>query len=68
MKKIAISTPRLVKDSYKINMKCIRYELSLDYEKGIEKMLSLLDVESIENALISKGEIFSKIRFLYMLK
>ena len=27
-------------------MKRIRYELSLDYESGVEKMLSMLDVDS----------------------
>lgn len=55
-KKIALSILRLVKDSYKLSMKRIRYELALDYEKGIEIMLSLLDVESIEKALKSKGK------------
>ena len=51
MKKIALSILRLVKESYKISMKRIRYELSLDYEEGIEKMLSLLDINSVKNAL-----------------
>lgn len=27
----------LVKESYKLSMKQIRYELSLDYENGVEK-------------------------------
>lgn len=38
------------------SMKRIRYELSLDYENEIEKMLSMLDVESIREALESKGK------------
>lgn len=40
MKKIALSILRLVKESYKMSMKKIRYDLSLDFENGIEKMLS----------------------------
>ena len=53
MKQIALSILRLVKESYKISMKRIRYELSLDYEEGIEKMLSLLDINSVKSALQS---------------
>ena len=37
MKKVALSILRLVRDSYKISMKRIRYDLSLDFENGIEK-------------------------------
>ena len=51
MKKIVMSILRLVKESYKISMKRIRYELSLDYENELEKMLSMLDISSIEKAL-----------------
>lgn len=51
MKKIVLSILRLVKESYKMSMKRIRYELSLGYEKGIEHMLSMLDIESIKKAL-----------------
>ena len=51
MKKIAMSILRLVKESYKLSMKRIRYELSLDYENGIESMLSMLDINSIKEAL-----------------
>ena len=51
MKKIALSILGLVKESYKISMKRIRYELSLDYEKGVESMLSMLGTESIRKAL-----------------
>lgn len=53
MKKIALSILGLVKESYKISMKRIRYELSLDYENGVEKLLSMLNVESIEKVLQS---------------
>ena len=34
-------------------MRRIRYELSLDYENGVEKMLSMLNVDSIEKVLQS---------------
>lgn len=60
MKKIALSILGLVKESYKISMKRIRYELSLDYENGVEKMLSMLDIDSIEKALQSTGKVSSK--------
>lgn len=51
MKKIALSILGLVKESYKISMKRIRYELSLDYENEIERMLSMLDMESVKKVL-----------------
>lgn len=56
MKKIALAILGLVKESYKISMKRIRYELSLDYENEIEKMLSMLDMESVEKALSPKNK------------
>ncbi len=56
MKKIVLSILSLVKSSYKLSMKKIRYVLSLDYENEIEKMLSMLDVDSIKEALESKGK------------
>ncbi len=56
MKKIELAILGLVKESYKISMKRIRYELSLDYENEIEKMLSILDMESIEKALNPKDK------------
>lgn len=56
MKKIALSILALVKNSYRLSMKRIRYELSLDYESGVEKMLSMLDVDSIRKTLESKGK------------
>ena len=56
MKKIVLSILSLVKESYKLSMKRIRYELSLDYENGVERMLSMLDIESIKHALESKGK------------
>ena len=55
MKKIAMSILRLVKESYKISMKRIRYELSLDFENEIERMFSMLDIDSIKKALQSAG-------------
>ncbi len=51
MKKVALSILRLVRDSYKISMKRIRYDLSLDFENGIEKMLSMLDIDSIKKLI-----------------
>lgn len=54
MKKIALAILGLVKESYRISMKRIRYELSLDYENEIERMLSMLNMESVEKALNSK--------------
>ena len=56
MKKIVMSVLQLVKESYKLSMKRIRYELSLDYENGVEKMLSLLSPGSIEKALGLESE------------
>lgn len=56
MKKIALSILNLVKSSYKLSLKRIRYELSLDYENGVEKMLSMLDVDSIKEALQPSGK------------
>lgn len=55
MKKIVLSVLQLVKGFYKISMKRIRYELSLDFESGVEKLFSMLDIESVKNALNSKG-------------
>ena len=54
MKKIGLAILGLVKESYKISMKRIRYELSLDYETEIEKMLSMLDMENVKKVLESK--------------
>lgn len=56
MKKIALSILSLVKESYKISMKRIRYELSLDYENEVERMLAMLDIDSIKHALESNGK------------
>jgi hypothetical protein len=51
-----LSILRLVRDSYKISMKRIRYDLSLDFENGIEKMLSLLDINSVKSLIESNGK------------
>ena len=53
MKKIVLSILNLVKESYKLSMKRIRYELSLDYENEVEKMLSMLDIDNIRKAIQS---------------
>ena len=39
-----------------MSMKRIRYELSMDYENKIEKILPMLDMDSISKALESKGK------------
>lgn len=54
MKKIALSILSLVKESYKMSMKRIRYQLSLDYENEVERMLAMLDMDSVREALESK--------------
>lgn len=56
MKKIVMSVLKLGKESYGISMKRIRYVLSLNYEEEIEKMLSMLDMESVKKAFESKGK------------
>ena len=43
-------------ESYKLSMKRIRYDLSLDFENGIEKMLSLLNIDSVKKVLDSNGK------------
>ena len=53
MKKIVLSILNIVKVSYRLSMKRIRYEMSLDYEGEVEKLLSMLDEESIKKALES---------------
>ena len=56
MKKIVLAILNLVKSSYGLSMKRIRYVVSLNYEEEIEKMLSLLDVESIKKFIDLKQE------------
>lgn len=55
MKKIVLAVLNTVKASYKLSMKRIRYELSLDYENEVEKLLSMLDMEAVRTILESKG-------------
>lgn len=56
MKKIVLSILQMVKGFYKTSMKNIRYQMSLDFETGVEKLFSMLDIESVRNALNSKGK------------
>lgn len=56
MKKIMLSILQLVKEFYKTSMKNIRYQLSLDFETGAKKLFSMLDIESVRNALKSKDK------------
>lgn len=56
MKKIVLAILNLVKNSYGLSRKRIRYVVSLNYEEEIEKMLSLLDVESIKKLIDLKQE------------
>jgi predicted transposase YbfD/YdcC len=51
MKKIVLAILEIVKSSYKLSMAKIRYKLSLNFEANVQKLLSLLSVEAIENAL-----------------
>ena len=56
MKKIVLAILNLVKSSYGLSMKRIRYVVSLNYEEEIEKMLSLLDINSVKKLLDTKQE------------
>lgn len=56
MKKIVLAVLSTVKASYKLSMKRIRYELSLNYEDEAEKLLSMLDINAVKEALESKGK------------
>ena len=56
MKKIVLTILNLVKSSYGLSMKRIRYVVSLNYEEEIEKMLSLLDINSVKKVLDTKQE------------
>lgn len=56
MKKIVMGVLNTVKASYKLSMKRIRYELSLDYENGAERLLSMLDINAVKEVLNSKGK------------
>ena len=40
--------PDLEAESYKISMKRIRYELTLDYETEVERMFAMLDIDTIK--------------------
>ena len=51
LKKISMAILKLVKESYKLSMKRIRYVLSLNYEEEIEKIFSMLDINMIKEAL-----------------
>lgn len=51
LKKISMAILKLVKESYKLSMKRIRYVLSLNYEEEIEKLFSMIDINMIKEAL-----------------
>lgn len=51
MKKIVMSLLKIVKESYKMSMANIRYMISLNFEEEVEKLMSLLSVKSIKQAL-----------------
>lgn len=55
MKKIALAVLKLVKESYGLSLKRIRYAISLDYENEVEKIFSMLNMENIKNILESVG-------------
>lgn len=54
MKKIIKTVLNTVKASYKLSMKLIRYELSLDYENEAERLLSILSLKAVKEELESK--------------
>ena len=56
MKKIVMAVLNTVKTSYKLSMKRIRDELSLDYENEAERLPSMLDINAVKEALDSKGK------------
>lgn len=51
MKKIVLAILGIVKESYRMSMSKIRYKLSLSYETEMEKLLSLLSVNAVKQAL-----------------
>lgn len=55
MKKIALAVLKLVKESYGLSLKRIRYAISLDYENEVEKIFSMLNMENIKNILEPVG-------------
>ena len=54
MKKIALAVLKLVKESYGLSLKRIRYAISLNYEEEVEKIFSILNTESVKNILEAK--------------
>lgn len=54
MKKIALAVLKLVKESYGLSLKRIRYAISLNYEDEVEKIFTMLNTESIKNILEAK--------------
>lgn len=51
MKKIAHAVLGIVKESYKMSMPKIRYTLALNYKVEVEKLLSLLSINAVKQAL-----------------
>lgn len=51
MKKIVLAILGIVKESYKMSMPKMRYQLSISYEVEVEKLLSLLSIEAVKNVL-----------------
>ena len=54
MKKLVLAILGLVKTSYKLSMKRIRYEISLNYEKEVEKIFSMINADNVKELLKSK--------------
>lgn len=55
MKKLVLAILGLVKTSYKLSMKRIRYEISLNYEQEVEKIFSMINADNIKGLLKSKA-------------
>lgn len=57
MKKIVLALLKLVQPMYKMSMKNIRYSLALDFENEVEKIFTVLNVETVEKELKETGKI-----------
>lgn len=66
MKKISLSILDLVKSSYKLSLKRIRYELSLDYENEVENAFHV-GCRQHKRSIAAKREISHKIDHIFII-
>lgn len=57
MKKIALALLKLVQPMYKKSMQLIRYDIALDFENEMEKIFTVLNVETVEKQLRETGKV-----------